>query len=99
MEAYAPFIRTQGITELHTPAAVYLYFTFIVFPVDTKSENTVRLNQALKYFKSIIFRVGVVYRSNGDCNFFYRLNKLRLVGVTCFDFFDCLTDTHIGSLG
>ena len=81
METNTAFVRANGIVELNAVADVILYFTLVVNPGYTESEDAVGLYHALYDASFLEFRVLVVNLFYAEKNLFYGLKEFLLAGM------------------
>jgi len=86
VETQAAFVRTDGRVELHAITAIYLNFTFVIYPWNAEHDGTLRLSDTLQHLRCFILRVFFDVRNDRFGHLVHRLQKLRLIRVFAFDF-------------
>ncbi len=81
METDAPFVRADGIVELHTIADVVLHFAFVVDPGHAESDDAVRFDHPLDDAVALEFGVAVIDAFHRKQHFAHCLQILFLTWV------------------
>ena len=95
VEAYAAFVRADGVVVLHTVAHVGLHATFVVGPCDAELVHAVGDAEALDEVGALEFGVLVVLFLDGSEYFFYSLVVLRLAWEALLQVFQYLLCVHL----
>ena len=85
MKTQAAFVRSDCRIHLHAVAAIDVSYIFIVLPSHAESYDAIRLNHAFQHFFRFVLRILFEERDNRSQNFFNRVVKFHLVGVTLFN--------------
>jgi len=94
METNTTFVRTNRIVELYAIAEICLNFSFIVYPSDTESKNTVWFYQSFDDFSFFKFRMLIVDVFDRKKYFLHCLKIFRLTGMFCLQRGHDFLDVH-----
>src|SRR5690606_16951313 len=76
------FVRTYCRVHLNTISAVYLNFSFVVYPSNTKRYRSFRFGHSQQKILTIVNILLINVRDNGFCNFSNGLQKLWLMWIS-----------------
>ena len=86
METKAALVRSDGTAELNTVAHVYMNFSLVIEPWNTKFDNSFRSNQPFQNsILAVRFLICLDYNTKRFKYFLHCLQKFRLVTISFLD--------------
>jgi hypothetical protein len=88
METKASFVRANGIIELNPPRSIGADAPIVIFPRNSKNDDSIRFRHSFKNLGILIFLMIQDVRQHRFGNFFDCLMKLGFTWITADQTFD-----------
>ena len=95
METKTALVRADCRVELYPVTAVYLHLACVIDPCHTEADETLGVSHTAEDIVRLNFGALLDNLFKGAENLLNRLNKLRLLAVTCFDACDYICNVFI----